>query len=168
MSDPVMFPHDRREHLRAYLRDTVGTSHQASWRRPVVVVSVAAAVLAGGGVATAVLLEAPATDKSMVRCYWMVSGETGRDFPGTTVGAAGRQGEQVSITEAEATCESLWQQGVMTDLWHGAGSSGTEPPGGHAVPALQACVLPSGVAAVFPSDDANVCDSLGLPRLQTS
>ena len=59
-------------------------------------------------------------------------------------------------------CSALWQIGliqpgkVVTDA--------AASPGDHTVPALAACVLPSGEAAVFPGD-ATTCARLDLRTL---
>jgi hypothetical protein len=112
--------------------------------------------IAGGGTAIGVALtgSAPVTDRSSARCYSEVSHDFGPDFPGTTVGVAyGSDGSGGQVTAPVQLCASLWQSGEL-----GAGG----PAANGTAPQLTGCVLPNGIAAVFPGPPS-VCQDLGLP-----
>jgi hypothetical protein len=84
------------------------------------------------------------------------------------VATAGPVGTDAQVTDALAACTTVWASGLLT-----LGSTqvgGTRPPAGmlttnHPVPSLVVCVLPGGVAGVFPGNDTT-CETLGLPAAQ--
>lgn len=106
----------------------------------------------------------------MDRCYSIDSLAGGANFAGTSVAAAGPVGSDAQVTSALAACSLSWADGFLT-----LGSTqvgGTRQPAGvlssnHPVPPLVVCVVPSGIAAVFPGDKAT-CQTLGLPAAQGS
>lgn len=155
-----------QEMLRA-LASLEGSRAPRRTRRAVVVTGFAGVtLLAAGGVAAAVALLAaqPATDRSVGRCYSVISSNFGDDFPGSSMSNAARPGQTAPELPPVAleNCAAAWRAGAMT-------APGTQPTpnaaGQYPVPALVACVLPSGEAAVFPGP-ASTCSRLGLPDLK--
>jgi len=98
------------------------------------------------------------TNKSEARCY-TVAGTAGGDHY-TTIAAAGRPGSRVRVDHALSVCGDLWREGFLR-----TGAPGIVRPGNtsvsHRVPALVACTMPNGTAAVFPGK-AGTCAELGL------
>jgi hypothetical protein len=130
------------------------------WRRPAVLGGLGVAVVATVGAAGIYVAQAPATKTNDVRCY--TASNSSADYKGTeATEATSSTGEQLNLSPVEV-CAALWQTGVIT-----AGAQRAElPPGGtFDVPELQACVLKSGQAAVFPGPPG-LCPTLGLPALQ--
>jgi len=142
-------------------------------RRRLLVVGALAAVGLTGGTAAAYSILAPqrAPQRDTARCYATVSRDTGGGFPGTTIAiAAPTRGARPQVPPlALRTCADLWQRGFLTHAGFKApsGPLGPDglPPANHRAPALVACVLHSGQAAVFPGPP-HTCDDLQLPRLQ--
>lgn len=135
-------------------------------RTLIVTASVAAVALAGVGTAAAagVFSPAPPPDTSTAFCYAAVDSSTSESNrvqfavadPAGGVGNAARQGLDI--------CAAYWRAGVLragqaVDSQQVAGLTGgtADQP----VPALVACVLESGQAAIFPGD-AQTCQSIGL------
>lgn len=124
-------------------------------------------VIFGGGAALAYVALAPATNQQVVRCYTDDRPGSGDNFHGTTLAQADTaDGGTADIHDPVRACSQLWHDGVIS-----AGSIDAEGPGpgetAYPVPTLSACVLDSGVAAVFPGN-GDVCAELGLPALKTS
>lgn len=160
----------RAEAEKKLLRELAASSasQPVRHRRRVFVLGALAAVgLAGVSAAAAYTVLAPerATQRDSARCYTEVSGDTGDDFPGTTIAEAQKVGGPKPDVPPAAVrvCADLWRQGFLTE------AGATEPPDGEPrsdrpVPELVACVLPSGQTAVFPGD-AQTCSNLGFPIL---
>lgn len=147
--------------------------HRAPHRfsRKVVALGATVGLAVTGTAAAAVaahLTSAPVTQTDQARCYSLDSLAGGDNFAGLTTTAAGPVGSSAQVTHALAGCTLSWQDGFLT-----LGSTkvgGNRLPSGalnpdHPVPPLVVCVLPSGIAAVFPGD-STVCQSLGLPVAQ--
>lgn len=135
--------------------------------RGVVAGLVVAGALAGGGVAAAVLLSPQRpTVLDEARCYSEPSTDFSTSFPGTSVsvaGPAGATGTTVDVPDqAVGACAAVWRQGLLVYGAPGVVQGDGVPD--HPVPALTACVLPSGEAAVFPGGP-KTCRSLGLPPM---
>jgi len=86
------------------------------------------------------------------------------------VAAAGAPGSNAQVTNALAVCSVVWADGFLR--WGSSEVGGTRLPSGaldpdHPVPPLVVCVLPSGIAAVFPGEK-NTCATLGLPAAEGS
>jgi hypothetical protein len=137
--------------------------------RKLAVLGVTVSVGLGGTAAAAVIAHrraAPVTQTDIARCYSVDSLKGGRNFAGGSTASAGpTRGAQV--TNALAGCTTMWSYGFLT-----LGSTqvgGTRPAGtptaGHPVPPLAVCVLPGGIAGVFPGTD-KTCTALGLPDAQ--
>jgi hypothetical protein len=94
--------------------------------------------LVGAAAATAWALTQGATKQLTVGCY------ASADLQARTIVVP------VGGTSAAATCRAVWERGDFG------------PPGS---PRLQACVLPSGASAVFPSPDDQACQRLELAPL---
>jgi hypothetical protein len=81
------------------------------------------------------------------------------------VAASGPVGTQARVTNALATCTTVWADGFLTLGSTQVGGT-RQPPGtltpDHPVPPLVVCVMPGGIAAVFPGND-NTCGALDLP-----
>jgi hypothetical protein len=114
------------------------------------------------------LLDAtPASTPGLVRCY-SVAALTGdpHQFTDTAMAAADGQAPadiSARVDDAVGACAGLWQIGLIQNgqIVPDA-AAGNQPD--HVVPPLVACVLPNGVAAVFPGND-QTCRTLGLARL---
>ncbi|HEX5198885.1 hypothetical protein ACFQS1_24595 [Paractinoplanes rhizophilus] len=156
----------RREALERHAAASLAPrSRRVTYR--LVVVAAGASVLMFGGAAAAYVALKPATVPvaDQTRCYTRASLKGGdHDFYGTTVGQAVPAAGQRKAEAAVEICAALWRQGLLT-----AGSKEVGLPAGksadHPVPALVACTLDNGVAAVLPGDE-RTCARLGLPRLQ--
>jgi len=154
---------DRREELAdkliVQLRTDPRPARNPHRRRTLILAGVAGVVLAGGGTAAAYQLfgSAPVTNHSVARCYRIDTTDFGANFDGTTVSeprsTAGAGGEIIAPISA---CAEAWRMGAV----QGIAPTDAHPP--YPVPHLVGCVLPSGIAAVFPGP-AGTCQTLGLP-----
>ncbi|MFJ2744293.1 hypothetical protein ACIO3O_32100 [Streptomyces sp. NPDC087440] len=131
--------------------------------------------LGGGAVgAHRLLTDRPATDNGEIQCFptaslrgpsaWTDSLPEGEDwYP---------MGPRVTARIALNTCARLWEADLMSPEEGDATKGRKQPiiiptatPGRGKSPALAACVLGDGQAAVFPGDDRTTCQNLGLARL---
>lgn len=166
-------PRRRREADTALLAELVRSSstvpaarrHRVHLPRRVLFIGgLLAGLLAGGGVAAAVVAlqpQAPAV-RDIARCYSEVSTDFSTSFPGTEVAIATQPGGTQSTdvpSQVVSLCGAIWRVGFPS---HGSTSVSTGQ--NNPVPALVACVLPSGEAAVFPGD-SSTCAKLGLPDM---
>jgi hypothetical protein len=124
---------------------------------------VAGAVAAGGVVAANSRV---ASNRNQVQCHTTLDVGRGDDFPGSSMAFArsgpGPGAGPVPVEDAIGSCRIPWSQGVLRlGEPRPFGPSDTPFP----VPDLVGCVNSKGVAAVFPSSNPDVCDSLGLDRL---
>jgi hypothetical protein len=153
--------------VRVLLEDLVADEPWPRRRRQLMpTVTGAAALLLLAACASAVTGDhattAPVTNTSRARCYTSVrpafTGAYG--LIGTTVTLTKLDGKSERVTDALGICAVLWRQGLLRP-----GEPGLGPRIGshHPVPSLVACVLPDGVAAVFPGRP-HTCARLSLPR----
>lgn len=161
---PRVIPPARKSADRAQLRRLPVTEPAAGWRRRrrwMGGLSAVALVLAGGGVATAVIvLDAkPATVYDGARCYAEESDNFTPVFPGADVSVLPDSDREVTDARAREACAQLWRAGYLPDPKVEAAAETSRP-----VPPLTTCVLPDGVVGVFPAD-AGVCARLNLPPL---
>jgi hypothetical protein len=109
---------------------------------------------------------APVTNTARARCYTSVSPSPASGYGqlGSTVSLTKPDGNPAQVTDAVNVCSVLWRQGLLT-----LGKAGLGPRigRGHPVPPLVVCVMPNGVAAVFPGSH-RTCTHLGLPRARPS
>ena len=139
-------------------------------RRKLAMVGIAVGLGLTGTAAAATIVHltsAPVTETDLARCYAVDSLAGGNDFRGTSVAAAGSIGSHAQVTNALSACTLIWQDGLMAP---GAGAKMTPSERAHLnpdhpVPHLVVCVLPSGVAAVFPGNK-ETCQTLGLPAAE--
>jgi hypothetical protein len=132
----------------------------------------ATATLAVTGTAAAVtiahLTSAPVTETDVARCYSTDSLAGGDNFAGLSTAAAGPIGSSAQVTSALAACTTSWADGFLTLGSTQVGGT-RQPPGilstNHPVPSLVVCVLPGGIAGVFPGDKTT-CQTLGLPAAE--
>ncbi len=129
----------------------------------------AVGVLAGGGVAAAVVLLTPQRPTVLggVRCYTELSTNFTASFPGTTVIEAqliGTTGNPDVADRAIATCAQFWAEWMLVYGQSKIDTANVNGPQVYPVPQLAVCVVPSGMAAVFPGG-ADTCSKLGLPPL---
>lgn len=133
--------------------------------RASLIVSVAAVIAGGAGLAAAyVAVQAP-TQTDTVRCFAVATTDYESDELGIDAAVAGGEGG-TSADAAIDLCAAEWAMGALSE---------TPPylapavPGGvpAPVPDLAACVLPSGGVGVFPGS-VDVCLSLGLPAASTT
>jgi hypothetical protein len=133
--------------------------HEATLLAALGVLLVAGSVLGGA----AFFKTQEATERGSARCYTVLRVGTGTTFTGTTIAAPGRLGSAEEVRSALSGCAALWRQGFLTH-----GSAIRHPPqglpgaAGVPVPALVACTLPDGMAAVFPTEGPFTCGKLGL------
>jgi hypothetical protein len=131
------------------------------WGTPVVLGGLAAGAIA----AVALRSQAPATQKGDVRCFTVGHVTTDPHYFTDAAPAvpAGGAPLDVSATVAAAIdqCAGLWKVGLLQPT--GLDQNFDNVPD-HPVPALAACVLDDGTAAVLPGDD-QTCRRLNLPRL---
>jgi hypothetical protein len=95
----------------------------------------------------------------------------GNNFRGSSVAAAGPIGSIAQVTNALSACTLIWQDGLLTLGSRNASGANLSPSErahlnpDHPVPSLVVCVLPNGVAGVFPGD-RKTCQALGLPAAE--
>ena len=133
--------------------------------RGVIVAGLVVCTIVGGGAAAAVLLRPQnPTVRNEARCYTKVSTDFSASFPGSTITILRPNGGgYADVPDAViAACASGWRQGGLGQPRPGPNSP--PPTGQFPVPALVACVLPDGEAAVFPGGP-KTCEQLGLPRM---
>lgn len=135
--------------------------------RKIALIGAVLSVAVGGTAAAAAIhfSSAPVSRTDLARCYSVDSLAGGANFAGTSVAAVGPIGTNAQITNAIAACTTIWKAGLLTLGSTRAG--GTRPPAGnldynHPVPPLTVCVLPGGLAGVFPGVEST-CEKLGLP-----
>lgn len=156
----------------AMLRQLASTrpAHRPRFATKTTVVAGSVALLIGGGVATAAVIEHLTPTQAKVstsgRCYTELSTNFSDGFPGVSVGNAHRPGQDAQAVPQTLLdeCSVLWQHGELTPGQRGSGdySDSANLP----VPDLTVCVLPNGQAAVFPGH--NICPQLGLPAIATN
>lgn len=137
------------------------------WSLSALVAGSAAVAVSLGGVATAYMTGKPATTRDYIRCYTEARVDGGDHFSGTTVAQASDSGTSTFDVASDALtrCAALWRQGFLVE-----GTPSVVPLEDgeemidHPVPALTACTLRNGAAAVLPGDD-KTCQKLGLPQL---
>lgn len=138
-------------------------------RRGITLMAAGAITLGGAAAATAAIVHHLGPQEARVtthgRCYWEVSTKYDDDFPGTTaVNATDTDGWTPQLVGTLLDdCAATWRAGAFQIGSPGIHSdvTGSDYP----VPALAACVLPDGEAAVF-AGDSMTCDRLGLPPLK--
>jgi hypothetical protein len=162
------FPPERRDAHRARLEEILQESRRSRrWRGRTFMIGITSAALLGGGAAAARVLRAPAgaTDKSRLRCYTVVDVGRGKNFVGAETAFArtspAGSPELPAGIRAVDMCASLWSQGFLTP---GANAHDPDESVVHPVPPLTACLLPNGVAAVFPAPKGT-CEQLDLAEL---
>jgi len=142
-------------------------------RRKVAIVGIAVGLALTGTAAAATIVHltsAPVTETNLARCYTVDSLAGSNDFRGTSVAAAGPIGSHAQVTDALSACALLWQDGLLARGSANAGVKMTPSERAHLnpdhpVPSLVVCVLPDGVAGVFPGN-RKTCQSLGLPAAE--
>jgi len=143
-------------------------------RRKVAIVGIAVGLALTGTAAAATIVHltsAAVTDTDLARCYTVDSLAGGNNFRGTSVAAAGPIGSHAQVTNALSACTLIWQDGLLTLGSRNSSGANLSPSDrahlnpDHPVPSLVVCVLPSGVAAVFPGNK-ETCQTLGLPAAQ--
>jgi hypothetical protein len=145
-------------------RPAVRTPDRRHRRRWALVAGIA--LVASGSFAAAKLLDAtPASNPGLVRCYSVATlTDNPRQFTDTAMAAVdGQPAPDIAarVNDAVSACAGLWQIGLIQNGQIVPDAAGGN---GHAVPPLVACVLPNGVAAVFPGD-GQTCRTLGLAPL---
>ena len=140
-------------------------------RRKVAIVGIAVGLALTGTAAAATIVHltsAPVTETDLARCYTVDSLAGGNDFRGTSVAAAGPIGSHAQVTNALSACTLSGKTGSWLPARKRANMTPSERAHlnpDHPVPSLVVCVLPSGVAGVFPGNK-KTCQSLGLPAAQ--
>jgi hypothetical protein len=159
-------PSHRAAAIRALLEQHVaGQPVLARRRRLMPTATAAVAVLLLAACASVVAGDhatAPVTNTAQARCYTSARTTPARGYGqlGTTVSLTNLDGTPAHVTDALDVCALLWRQGLLTV---GKAGLGARIGSNHPVPPLVACVLPTGIAAVFPGRPHS-CANLGLPR----
>jgi hypothetical protein len=173
MSSLIDLPPERpmntnRAEARQATIEQYATPAATSTRRRIgrfaVIAATAASTLLIGGVATAYVAFRPATTpvEDGTRCYSVASLEGGdTDFLGTTVATATNADGTRSASRAVEMCAAVWRAGILKE---GVKVKPGTEVASTTVPALEACVLENGMAAVFPGAPGT-CRNLGLPGL---
>jgi len=133
--------------------------------RGFIIAGLVTCIIVGGTAAATVLLRPQnPTVRNQARCYTKVSRDFSASFPGVTVGILKPNGGgYADVPDAVvAACAAGWRQGGLGQPPRGPNSP--PPTALFPVPALVACVLPNGEAAVFPGGP-KTCEQLGLPRM---
>ncbi|MET4582961.1 hypothetical protein ABIE21_002471 [Conyzicola nivalis] len=118
-----------------------------------------------GGLSTAgsVLFgDAPLTDQSIVQCFSSTVPNADGTFPGSGATVATKDGPG-RVDDALALCSEMWRHGILSSGYDP--TAATYAPEETEVPALQVCVMRDGTAAVVPSEDAAICQALGMSAL---
>jgi len=148
-------PTDRAQHIKRALRQERSRRPTRRWHVSVPVAVAAAGVGLAATGAGFYIQSSTASDTSLVRCYSQPSRDFGKGFPGTSVAL-----DVTGASSPTQQCALVWRDGILRPGQprpQDPDTSRTAP-----VPALQACVLPNGMAAVFPGDDG-VCEKLSRP-----
>ncbi len=103
------------------------------------------------------------TDKTIVHCLSSAIRGPNGTYPGSSATIADGAGPG-RVDDAIALCSQMWQQGVLSGTVDP--TAPTQTPGNITVPPLQVCVMRDGTAAVVPSENPSVCQSLGLAPLE--
>ena len=114
-----------------------------------------------GGLSTAGSIlfgQAPITDHAIVHCLSSTVPQANGEFPGSaaTVAHLGGPGR---VDDALELCTEMWRQGVLSGPVDPLRSTYTPQA---FIPEMQVCVMRDGTAAVAPSDDPAICQSLGM------
>lgn len=104
---------------------------------------------------------APVTDKTIVHCLSSTTRSADGTYPGSSATIADGNGPG-RVNDALALCSQMWKQGALSPTVDP--TAPTHSPG--TVPPLQVCVMRDGTAAVVPSDNASVCQSLGMASIE--
>lgn len=136
------------------------------WTMPALVVAIA------GGTAAAAALhgDKTATVPNTVRCFAV--DHTTKDYkeyadltPASN-GTTDPQDPSATVHAAVTTCGDMWHIGLLIPgNANNTAALRHQDTNDFPVPNLLACVLESGEAAVFPSNDAQLCQHLGLAQL---
>lgn len=130
------------------------------------------AIWSGAGLITAAVLttgaailfgSVPVTDKTIVHCLSSTTPNPDGSYPGSSATIATSNGPG-RVDDALNLCEQMWEQGVLSPAVDP--TAPTQSPGPVTVPALQVCVMRDGTAAVVPSENSSVCQSLGMASLE--
>jgi hypothetical protein len=146
----------QRERLRSTAAGS-SASPGVRWHRRWVVAAVGAAGVIGGGasVAVAAITIDRATDRVIAHCFPSVSTNFGSAGPGLDVNTTSSD----TAATALSLCSAAWSSGLLrpTTPYIGEPSRRGQFP----VPALVACVLPTGEVGVFPGA-SGICQHLSL------
>lgn len=149
---------------RATLEAEVGAgrSPRRRWTVPALAVGVTVVVIATtGGAIIQHRAAVAASNTRETRCYSVADVGSDDSFKGTLSASATAADGSTAVTDPIELCGGYWRAGIIQ-----AGKPNAQNPSQsqYPVPALVACTLPSGVAAIFPGD-ATLCDKLGLAPL---
>ena len=151
-----------RELLAQRIRDEPAVRRTRRRRRIVLWSSVGLVGAATLTTAAAIVFgSAPVTDTTIVHCLSSTTRGADGSYPGSSATIADRDGPG-RVDDARALCAQMWEQGVLSPTVEP--TAPTQSPG--TVPPLQVCVMRDGTAAVVPSNNASVCQSLGMASLE--
>ena len=150
-----------RELLAARIRDEPAIRRRRLRRR--IALWCSAGLVGGAALTTGAAIlfgSAPVTDKTIVHCLSDTTRGADGTYPGSSATIADGNGPG-RVDDALALCAQMWEQGVLSPTIDP--TAPTHSPG--TVPPLQVCVMRDGTAAVVPSSNDSVCQSLGMASL---
>lgn len=156
----------RTEAMRKILADRVRNEpglRRRRVRRRIVVGSGVGVIAIGTLITGAAILfgSAPVTDKTIVHCLSSTTANPDGTYPGSSATIADGDGPG-RVDDARNLCIQMWEQGVLSPSVDP--TAPTQTPG--TVPPLQVCVMRDGTAAVVPSENESVCQSLRMASLE--
>lgn len=152
-----------RDLLAENIRDEPEFRRRRTRRRLLVWGGIGLVTIGGLSTAGSVLLrDAPVTDQSIVQCFSSTVANADGTFPGSGATVATKDGPG-RVDDALALCTEMWRHGVLSGNFDP--TAATYAPEETEVPALQVCVMRDGTAAVVPSEEAGICQALGMSAL---
>jgi len=167
MHEPEMTPARTeaiRELLAANIRDEPEIRRRRAYRRWLIWGGIGVFALGSLGTAGSILFNAvPVTDKSIVYCLSSTVPAPDGEYMSSAATLANPDGP-ARVDDAVALCSQMWQHGVFRDDYDPLAP--TYGPTEYDVPELQVCVRRDGAAAVVPSKNPEICQAIGLAKIE--
>ena len=165
--EPEMTP-ERTDAIRGLLADTIRDEPEVRRRRTrrrwLVWGGVGVFAFGALGTAGSILVNTvPVTDKSLVYCLSSTVPGPDGEYMSSAATIANPDGP-ARVDDAVALCSDMWRHGVFSDDYDP--TIPTYGPTEYDVPELQVCVRPDGAAAVVPSDSPEICQAIGLSKIE--
>lgn len=153
-----------RELLASQIRDEPELRRRRARRRWLVWGGIGIFVIGGLGTAGSILFgDAPVTDKSIVYCLSSTIPQADGSYPSSAATIADPDGPG-RVDDALALCGDMWRHGILDAEFDPTAT--TYAPTQFPVPELQVCVMRDGAAAVVPSENVAICQTLGMSTLE--